>query len=140
MNNYYLEVLGFPPNQLPSEKEIKQNYRKKVKLYHPDSQSPQASEHQFILVTEAYDYLLNYTEYNYEEASQEFYYEETPVEESPIYEETVRYAKMEFVTFEETDFYKDTVLHYFVVLNYVVFLFFLSVSDFLLLKKINLTL
>jgi DnaJ-class molecular chaperone len=56
LNDYY-EILGLPVNS--SVDEIKQAYRKKARLYHPDiNPSPDAKD-LFINITEAYEFLIS---------------------------------------------------------------------------------
>ncbi len=62
--NYY-EILGVSLHA--TEEEIKKQYRKLAKKYHPDSNTNEASEEKFKLITEAYKTLIDPTkrlEYN----------------------------------------------------------------------------
>ncbi len=55
MPDYY-KILGLPPDS--PVYEIKKAYRKLARKYHPDiNPSPEAKDH-FILITEAYDFLM----------------------------------------------------------------------------------
>ncbi len=54
--NYY-DILGV--NRRSSKQEIKLNYRKLAKMYHPDTNKSEESESMFKDVTEAYDTLMN---------------------------------------------------------------------------------
>ncbi|MEZ4800391.1 MAG: DnaJ domain-containing protein [Flavobacteriales bacterium] len=56
MKNYF-SILDIPVNA--SEHEVRRAYRRLVKIYHPDAGTSEANEERFILITEAYDYLLN---------------------------------------------------------------------------------
>ncbi|HKK41692.1 MAG TPA: DnaJ domain-containing protein [Bacteroidales bacterium] len=56
MPDYY-KILELPPD--PSVEDIKKAYRRLARLYHPDiNHSPDAKD-RFILITEAYDFLLS---------------------------------------------------------------------------------
>ncbi len=56
----YFKILDLPDDS-PVE-EIKKAYRKKARLYHPDINHSSDAKDLFIVVTEAYDFLLTYHE------------------------------------------------------------------------------
>lgn len=53
----YLEILGVEANA--SEDVLKKAYRDKAKLYHPDVSKLQNAHEKFVLLTEAYEFLMN---------------------------------------------------------------------------------
>ncbi|WP_075590663.1 J domain-containing protein [Labilibacter marinus] len=55
--NHYHQILGITANA--SLDQIKSAYRKKAKLLHPDINKADNAQEQFILLNEAYEYLLN---------------------------------------------------------------------------------
>lgn len=52
-----LNILSLSNNA--NENDIKKRYKELAKLYHPDSNTPESSAEKFILITEAYLFLLN---------------------------------------------------------------------------------
>ena len=53
----YYEILGLTPGA--SEREVKKQFRKLAMKYHPDLNSDPNAGELFILLTEAYDVILN---------------------------------------------------------------------------------
>ena len=60
----YFNLLDLPTGS--SVDEIKKAYRKKARLYHPDINPGPEAKDKFIIITEAYDFLIS----NYEKLSQ----------------------------------------------------------------------
>lgn len=56
VNGYY-KILGFKPHESPSQDEIREAFRTKVKLVHPDGASPDINE--FLKLKQAYSVLSN---------------------------------------------------------------------------------
>jgi hypothetical protein len=108
LSNYY-QMLGLPVNS--SLEEIKKAYRRKARLYHPDlNNSPDAKE-MFILVTEAYEFLVgNYCRISenddaeYRKAMEEWrkYRQDRSRQKARIY------AQASYLRFKKTQFYKTT--------------------------------
>jgi hypothetical protein len=96
--------------ELPSEStvdEIKKAYRLKARLFHPDiNHSPDAKD-QFILVTEAYEFLLAYhekiisDEQAYIQAMEEW-------RKYRSHKRAAAYARTPYRTFKNTRFYRTT--------------------------------
>lgn len=103
MFNNYSSVLGVPATAKVSE--IKKAYRKKAKEFHPDfNKSPNAQE-QFIAVTEAYEFLLDYQE-NKQTSSNSF--DGSIVTDEQRKERVRNYAKMRYKEFESSELFQAT--------------------------------
>ena len=104
----YFNILGIPLNS--SLEEIKRAYRKKARLFHPDiNHSPDAKD-KFIMVTEAYDFLIaNYEKGNLDD--QDYF---RIVEEWRKYRQDRSrqrahyYARSSFESFRNSKYYKST--------------------------------
>lgn len=104
----YYNILGLPLNS--SLEEIKKAYRKQARLYHPDiNHSPEAKD-KFIMVTEAYDFLMA----NHEKGQlndQDYF---RIVEEWRKYRQDRSrqraryYARSSFVSFKNSKYYRST--------------------------------
>ena len=104
----YYNILGIPLNS--STEEIKKAYRKKARLFHPDiNHSPDAKD-KFIMITEAYDFLIA----NHEKGDiddQDYF---RIVEEWRKYRQdrsrqrAQYYARSSFVSFKNSKYYKST--------------------------------
>ena len=104
----YYRVLGLASDA--SVEEIKKAYRSKARLYHPDiNKAPDAKE-LFIVITEAYDFLIA----NHEKikSDEDAYYQ--ALEDWRKYRQdrsrrkASAYAKTPYSTFRNTNFYKTT--------------------------------
>ncbi len=104
----YYEILGIPQNS--NIEEIKKAYRKKARLYHPDiNPAPDAKDH-FIIVTEAYEFLIanhekiRTDEQAYEQAMEDWrkYRQDRSRRRATVYAHT-SYGK-----FKNTKFYRTT--------------------------------
>jgi hypothetical protein len=107
LNDYY-EILGLPVNS--SVDEIKQAYRKKARLYHPDiNPSPDAKD-LFINITEAYEFLIS----NHDKiiTDDQAYYQ--AMEDWRKYRQNrsrkraTAYSRSSYGTFRNTNLYKTT--------------------------------
>jgi hypothetical protein len=104
----YYSILGLPLNS--SLEEIKKAYRKQARLFHPDiNHSPDAID-KFIMVTEAYDFLMaNHEKGQLDE--QDYF---RIVEEWRKYRQdrsrqrAQYYARSSFVSFKNSKYYKST--------------------------------
>ena len=104
----YYEILGIPLNS--STDEIKKAYRKMARMYHPDiNPAPDAKDH-FILVTEAYEFLLanhdkiKLNEQAYHEAMEDW----RKYRQNRSRKRATAYARTSYGTFKNTKFYKTT--------------------------------
>ena len=104
----YYAILGLPENS--STDDIKKAYRKKARLYHPDiNPAPDAKDH-FILITEAYEFLIaNHNRIKsddqaYQEAMEDWrkYRQDRSRKRANVY------AHASYGTFKNTKFYKTT--------------------------------
>jgi hypothetical protein len=107
MSDYY-KILGLPPH--PSVDEIKKAYRKLAYRYHPDiNPSPDAKD-QFILITEAYEFLIS----NHEKIKADIDSYNKAMEEWRKYRQchsrkrATAYASTSYNDFRNSDLYKTT--------------------------------
>lgn len=113
--NYY-QILGVRKNA--SAEEIKRAYKNKAKIIHPDrNKSPDAHE-QFILLTEAYEYLINpkpeKVKFNSRTTSQPDWQN---IKREQARARAQKYAQMQYEEFIKSDYYKsltslETILHH----------------------------
>ena len=127
MNDYY-HILGVPPNA--SLEQIKKAYRNKAKLCHPDINNAGDAHEQFILVNEAYEYLLNTTgnntnriKRNKEKAQKQAAYQQQweQEERQKARDRAREYARMKYEAYLKSDVYRTTeainvVLDFFITL------------------------
>jgi hypothetical protein len=104
----YHRILGLTAGS--SLDEIKKAYRKKARIYHPDvNHSPDAKE-QFIVITEAYEFLVT----NHEKIKNDEEEYNRAMEDWRKYRQVRSrkranvYAKSSYMTFKKTSFYKST--------------------------------
>lgn len=114
----YYKILGLQPNA--TVVEIKRAFRKKAKLYHPDiNKAPNATE-MFILISEAYEYVLrdklrqketaHYSRYHQKSREQASYNQWFRDERQKARERAERYARMKYEDFEQSKLYKSAML------------------------------
>jgi hypothetical protein len=104
----YFKILGLDPDC--SVDEIKKAYRAKAREYHPDiNHSPEAKD-MFIIVTEAYEFLLTYFEKmrRNEEAYNKAMDDWRKYRQARSRRKARVYAKTSYVRFKNTNFYKTT--------------------------------
>ncbi len=104
----YYEILGITLNS--SVDEIKKAYRKKARLFHPDiNHSPDAKD-KFILITEAYEFLIAYHEKisvddkAYKQAMEDW----RKYRQDRSRKRATAFAHTSYGKFKNTDFYKTT--------------------------------
>ncbi len=102
----YYSILGVKEGAGPDE--LKRAYRQKAKQLHPDRNTAEDAHEQFILLTEAYEYLINFG--NIKSAD--------PIEQYTNWQKNERaearsraeaQARMEYEAFIQTDFYKSLI-------------------------------
>jgi DnaJ-class molecular chaperone len=103
----YYQILGISSNATISE--IKLAFRQKAKELHPDmNKSPDASE-KFILLTEAYEYLINLktgkSKAPYQTTSHTDWQKES---RDQAQQRAKKYANMKFEEYKKTDHYKNS--------------------------------
>jgi len=104
----YFELLGLKTNA--SLDDIKKAYRQKARLYHPDiNHAPDAKE-KFILVTEAYEFLIaNYDNVKSdEEAFRQAMEDWRKYRQNRSRQRAHAYAQSSYIRFKATKFYKTT--------------------------------
>ncbi|HUX97189.1 MAG TPA: DnaJ domain-containing protein [Bacteroidales bacterium] len=107
LNDYY-RVLGLSPEA--SVEEIKKAYRKKARQFHPDINHGDDAKDLFILITEAYDFLISYHEkiQSDEEAYFHAMEEWRKYRQNRSRKRASAYARAPYSTFRNTKFYKTT--------------------------------
>jgi hypothetical protein len=101
----YFEILEVPENA--SSDEIKNAYRAKAKELHPDvNKSPDAHE-EFILLTEAYEYLISVKTGKTTRGASTTYEDWYRQERQQARQRAAFYAKMRYEEFMKTDYYKS---------------------------------
>jgi hypothetical protein len=103
----YYHLLNIKPGA--TEAEIKRAYRKKAAELHPDRNPREDAHEQFVMLTEAYEYLLavhtGKVKYQAEAMTQADW--EVHQKEQARYQARA-YAKMKFEEFTQTDYYKKS--------------------------------
>lgn len=104
----YYQLLGLPYGSSPDE--IKKAYRHKARLYHPDINPEPEAKNKFILVTEAYEFLIaNYNkisnkEDDYLQAMEDW----RKYRQDRSRKRATAYARSSYSNFKNTRFYKTT--------------------------------
>jgi hypothetical protein len=140
---YYL-TLGLAPGA--SDHEIKQAYRRRAKLLHPDRNPSPTAHQQFIQLTEAYEYLITHRDdtarTTYTQQTYEPTYQQPPAAsrwESSAREQARRraaeHASMSYDEFTDSEFYQslqsvETVFRYLFIL--VLILIVVGIVTFLI--------
>jgi uncharacterized membrane protein len=107
INDYY-NILGL--HKGCNVEEIKKAYRKKAREFHPDINPSPSAKDMFILITEAYEFLLTYSDKTVRDA--EAY--DRAMEDWRKYRQARSrhranvYARTSYVRFKNTNFYKTT--------------------------------
>ncbi|MCW3788790.1 J domain-containing protein [Plebeiibacterium sediminum] len=142
MHNYY-HILGVTPNATLDQ--IKKAYRKKAMVLHPDINKADDAHEQFILLNEAYEYLLKtqgtHTNH-YKRAQQqaqrqaEYQKEWEQKEREQARERAKAYAQMKYEAYLNSDIYKTTealnlILDLFGLVFLLLFVFGIPVFTFL---------
>ena len=104
----YFKVLGLEPGC--SVDDIKKAYRAKARKFHPDINPSANAKDMFIIVTEAYEFLLTYYEKmrRNEEAYQKAMEEWRKYRQARSRQKARVYAQTSFVRFKNTNFYRTT--------------------------------
>ncbi|SMO43372.1 DnaJ domain-containing protein [Saccharicrinis carchari] len=132
MNDYY-HILGVTPHA--TLEQIKKAYRKKAKLYHPDVNKAVDAHERFILVNEAYEYLLNVSgnnvnriKRNREKAQKQAAYQQQweKHERQKARERAREYARMKYEAYLNSDIYRTTEAIN-VVVDFFITLFILTI-------------
>jgi hypothetical protein len=107
---HYYQLLGI--SEQASMEELKQAYRRKAKQLHPDRNKDPEAHRDFILINEAYEYLLNRKSNkgqpapdrpDYEERYRQEWYRQ---ERARAREKAQAYARMQYEEFLKSDQYK----------------------------------
>lgn len=107
INDYY-HVLGLSSSA--SVEEIRKAYRKKARQFHPDINHAADAKDLFILITEAYDFLISYheninsNEVAYSQALEDW----RKYRQKRSRENAGAYARAPYSAFRNTKFYKTT--------------------------------
>ncbi|MGQ1786232.1 MULTISPECIES: J domain-containing protein [unclassified Saccharicrinis] len=144
MNNYY-HILGVTPDA--TLEQIKKAYRSKAKLYHPDINKASDANERFILINEAYEYLINITGNSVnrikrakEKAEKQAAYQQQweQQEREKARERAQERARMKYEAFLKSDVYKATeainvifdILITGVIILFVIVLPFLTIREY----------
>jgi hypothetical protein len=104
----YYQLLGLNLNA--SLEDIKKAYRQKARLYHPDINHEPDAKDKFILVTEAYEFLVaNYGKLGHDdEAYRQAMEDWRKYRQDRSRQRARAYARSTYVQFKNTNFYKTT--------------------------------
>lgn len=103
----YFHVLGVSSNA--SIEEIKRAYRQKAKILHPDKNKSAEAHEQFILLTEAYECLINIKSGKTSRREQTNSYDDWLRHKRDETRQRAReYAKMQYEEYRKTDHYKKS--------------------------------
>ncbi len=114
MNNYY-QILGVTQNATLDQ--IKKAYRTKAKYLHPDRNKSESAHEQFILLNEAYEYLLNTTGHSTNRINRQKQQAQKQAAYQQQWQEKERekararareYARMRYEAYIKSDIYKTT--------------------------------
>lgn len=104
----YYRILGLRAGCSPEE--VKKAYRKKAREFHPDINHTEEAKDQFILVTEAYEFLITYQrkELTDEEAYKKAMDDWRKYRQDRSRQKARVYARTSYRRFKNTNFYKTT--------------------------------
>ncbi len=104
----YYQLLGLPRDS--SVNDIKKAYRRKARLYHPDmNPSPEARDN-FILATEAYEFLIAYQNRisNSDESYRQAMDNWEKYRQQKSRQRAQAYSRASYIRFKKSNFYKTT--------------------------------
>lgn len=102
----YLQILDVHANA--SEDAIKKAYREKAKLYHPDVSKLENAHEKFVLLTEAYEFMMNRLKNPYHgQKTSQSKYKWTEDTQQKAREEARRAAQMRYQDFVNSPYYKS---------------------------------
>lgn len=133
----YLTILGVPANA--SEDAIKKAYREKAKLYHPDVSKLENAHEKFVLLTEAYEFLMNRLKKSYHgQKTAQVKYKWTEDAQQKAREEARKAAQMRYQDFINSPYYKSMTEiiklgDYIIVM--IFYVFFISFLVYMLINK-----
>jgi hypothetical protein len=120
----YYKILGVNTNATIND--IKQSYRKKAMQLHPDRNANPDAHEQFILLNEAYEYLIKQKEGKVTAGNRQAYYENWQDQQREEARQRAReYARMQYDEFIKSDRYK-TIRSMEVILQHAQLLFAFS--------------
>lgn len=99
----YLNVLGLGANA--SVDEIKKAYRHRAKMFHPDVNKEPNAHEKFVLINEAYEYLLNEKSGKFTQVTK-VRNKEWEVQQARA--RAAEHARMRYEAFTQTEYYKST--------------------------------
>ncbi len=102
----YLQVLGVTENATIDE--IKKAYRERAKLFHPDLNKETNAHEKFVLINEAYEFLIDYKsgKQTFLDASQSRQTVEDKIKAARA--RAAAHARMRYDAFTQTEYYKST--------------------------------
>jgi len=102
----YLKILGVQANA--SEDMIKKAYREKAKLYHPDVSKLENAHEKFVLLTEAYEFMMNRLRNpHHGQKTSQSKYKWTENTRKKAQEDAHRAAQMRYQDFINSPYYKS---------------------------------
>lgn len=135
MNNYH-QILGVTPNATSAQ--IKKAYRAKAKVLHPDVNTAENAQEEFVLLNEAYEFLVNTAGSNTNSVKQKRQQAQRRAAYQQQWEQKERekararaqdYARMKYEAYIKSDVYKTTeVINVVVDFIGLVFILFLVIG------------
>lgn len=104
----YYKILGLTPDA--SVEDIKKAYRVKARQYHPDINHASDAKDLFIIITEAYDFLISYHEKikSDEEAYHQAIEDWRKYRQHRSRKRAHAYARAPYSTFKKSNYYRQT--------------------------------
>ena len=102
----YYQILGV--TEKANIEDLKRAYRQRAKELHPDKNKGLDAHEQFVLLTEAFQYLLSLKTIKPSEYSEDLFTTRAAENREAVREQARQYARMRFEEFKKTSYYRNS--------------------------------